>query len=760
MEINLLDTLWVLIAAILVFLMQAGFKVLESGLVRPSHKDSVSIKNLLDFMIGGLGFYVVGFGFMFGKSDLSFLGNDYFCLQNFLPSPDLKIDHRAFFIFQLCFVGTSLTIVSGAMSERINVMSYLIISCVIAAIIYPTFGYWAWGNLFHASNEPWLAKMGFIDFAGSTVVHSIGAWVALVGVFMIGPRIGRFSSKGKPLDMEVNSHSYSMLGVILLWFGWWGFNGGSTLAFNLDVGKILMNTNLAAITGGLVAFGQSYFFSKNNHIIEKTIGGVLTALVAVTACCHLVSAPSALLLGACAGIIHNLSYDLLIRMKLDDAVGAIPVHGVGGAFGTIFGVALFSESGTLENGRLEQLGIQTVGVLAAFLLSTTIAFIVFYILKKTMGIRISPEQEIEGNIWGITSYNRLKSREKEQKDRANKTEISYVSINVNNAGFNVIPVSDFLKLPLNERNDLFNSNQVKFWDESGNIIQQLEASTLLAKFLESEKVELELLHEEEYKKNKNTSDSIRYARQIQNAVSPSREKIQKLVGDHLLINKPKDIVGGDFCWVTEKNEYVLLALGDCTGHGVPGGFLTMMGVSFLNEVLKEFTEWQEPSLILNELRTKFKKAMNDEDNDHSLIKDGMNISLIVWDKKTNKAYYSGAYHPLWHVKKQTEQAELIEYKGDRMPIGIHEKETPFTSHTIELEKGDFIYLFSDGFVDQFGGENNTKITPKRLKDKILHMNIENSTITEQKELLVDFYDTWKGSNDQIDDVMLIGVKVS
>jgi len=302
----------------------------------------------------------------------------------------------AFFMFQMAFGGTALTIVSGAMSGRTGFIPYLVSCILLGAIIYPVFGHWAWGNLYDADSLGWLAKLGFIDFAGSTVVHSIGAWVGLVGIYLTGPRIGRFDANGKVNEIKANSYPLSILGVFILWFGWWGFNGGSVLAFNEQVITVIFNTNLAASAAALSAFLHCNFIQKKDDIKEKILGGTLTGLVAITASANIVTPMGALAIGFIAGVIHNLAYDfLLYDLKLDDPVGAIPVHGAGGIFGTL-AVAIFGQESMLAHDRISQLGIQVIGVSVAFLWTTSIAFLVFYVIKKTVGLRVSPSIELSG----------------------------------------------------------------------------------------------------------------------------------------------------------------------------------------------------------------------------------------------------------------------------------------------------------------------------------------------------------------------------
>jgi len=390
-----IDKLWVLLSAALVFLMQAGFKSFEVGMVRSNHTTSVGMKNLIDWVVVSLIFFLVGFGFMFGKSWYGIIGTDLFIISN-LNQPGGSELGIVFFLFQLAFAGTALTIVSGAMSERTGFIPYLTASLLIGLIIYPIFGHWAWGNLFFADNKAWLADLGFMDFAGSTVVHSVGAWVALVGVWIVGPRLGRYNSAGEAQPFTPYSYAYSVLGVFILWFGWWGFNGGSTLAFDGSVSKIILNTNLAAAAAGITAFFHSFYFQNKKDIYGKLMGGVLTGLVAITAGANVMSFTGAILVGSLAGLVHNYSFDFIsYKLKLDDPVGAIAVHGFGGAFGTL-AVGIFGQQSMLALPRTEQIAIQLMGIVVCFVFTTSLAYFLFQILKKTVGLRVSPVEENNG----------------------------------------------------------------------------------------------------------------------------------------------------------------------------------------------------------------------------------------------------------------------------------------------------------------------------------------------------------------------------
>lgn len=390
------SALWVLVAAVLVFLMQAGFLCVEAGSVRARNMATVALKNAIDWVLACLLFFAVGFGIMFGTSWGGFVGTDLFALAG-MPTEGLAVDFPIFFfLFQLGFAGTAATIVSGALAGRASFVSYVFSTLVIACLVYPVFGHWVWGNLLISDNTPWLASLGFVDFAGSTVVHSVGAWFGLVGAWLVGPRRGRYDAAGEVKEIESSSIALVAVGVLLLWVGWWGFNGGSQLALDDAVGGILLNTNLAAAAGGLGAYLFAWFAQGKRHLAAKFLGGVLGGLVAITAGCHAVSPWASVVIGLAAGVIHNVFYDWLLHvMHVDDPVGAVAVHGFCGIWGTL-AVAIFGASDMLPNPRWIQLGVQLLGIGVAFVWATACAWATFAVIRSTVGLRVSPEEEIAG----------------------------------------------------------------------------------------------------------------------------------------------------------------------------------------------------------------------------------------------------------------------------------------------------------------------------------------------------------------------------
>lgn len=391
---NHMDRFWIMICAILVFFMQAGFKALEVGMVRKEHRSGIGMKNLVDWLVVCGCFYLFGFGLMFGTSATGFFGFDLFMPTSETMAALNQNFKLEFFLFQLAFAGTAATIVSGAMSERTSLTSYVLTALVVGGLIYPIFGHWAWGGIFVESNTPWLASLGFLDFAGSIVVHTVGASVALAGVIVIGPRRGRFNPakarKFRPSDM-----GYSVLGVFILWFAWWGFNGGSNLAYDDNVSFIILNTNLAGAFAGLVGFLHAYYVDRQNTYV-KLAGSVLGGLVAITACCNMVTPVSAIIIGMVAGLVHNYAFDLLLKFRLDDPVGAIPVHGACGIWGAL-ALGIFGLSDQLAaGGRMEQIGVQALGVVVAVAFAGGVSYLFFRLMNQAVGLRVSLEQEDGG----------------------------------------------------------------------------------------------------------------------------------------------------------------------------------------------------------------------------------------------------------------------------------------------------------------------------------------------------------------------------
>jgi ammonium transporter, Amt family len=396
-DIEPADEVWVLICAALVFFMQAGFLAYEVGLSRPVHATVVALLNLLDWAIGTVVFVLVGFGLMYGSSAGGFIGTDLFAL-NGLTKLSNTVSGPTFFIYQLAFAGTAITLVSGALVERISLMAYSIIAAAIGLIVYPVFGHWVWGNLLIPDNGAWLAELGFRDFAGGSVVHLLGATVALTGLVIIGPRIGRFGAKGEVNELGASNVGLTLLGVMMLWFSWWAFNGGSHLAITGDVAGTILNTNLGGVCGVFGAGLWAYFFQNNYAVNTKLVGGTVAGLVAITPGADIVGLNAAMVIGLVAGIIYSIGHDFLLTLRVDDALGVIPAHGFASIWGLI-ALAIFAPTENFEHGRLVQIVIQGGGVLVTITWAFSSSFVVFKLVQRFVGLRISPADELGGQTY-------------------------------------------------------------------------------------------------------------------------------------------------------------------------------------------------------------------------------------------------------------------------------------------------------------------------------------------------------------------------
>ncbi len=384
------DHIWVMTAAALVLFMQVGFLLLEAGSVRSKNSINVAQKNVADLLLSVAIFYLVGFGLMFGVSANGWFGGSLFA---FGMSDDWNF---TFFVFQSVFVGTAATIMSGSVAERMKFSGYLVMAVCIALVIYPVFGHWAWGNLLVSENSAFLADMGFIDFAGSTVVHSVGAWIGLAGVIVLGPRIGKFNADGTANTIQGYSAPLAAAGGVILLVGWFGFNGGSTTAGTPDFARIVANTLISAVFGGVAGLMTGLFMDRVYNPM-RSINGMLGGLVAITAGCDAVDPFGALAIGAMAGCVVILSEHLFERVfKLDDVIGAISVHGVCGALGTVLLAFFAMEEKLAADTRTGQFLVQLFGVGLAFVWTFGLSFLIMKTLDVFVGLRVSAEDEEMG----------------------------------------------------------------------------------------------------------------------------------------------------------------------------------------------------------------------------------------------------------------------------------------------------------------------------------------------------------------------------
>lgn len=394
---QLINIVWVFLGAVMVMLMQAGFAILEAGLTRQKNCNNVLMKNIMDFAIGSIIFLVVGFGLMFGESLGGIVG-----ITGFIDPTTLNLSQfealspTVFIFFQTVFCATAATIVSGAMAERTKFSSYLIYTLVISLVIYPISGHWIWGGGF-------LSKIGFIDYAGSTAVHSVGGWAALMGAVVLGPRMGKYNRDGSTNATPGHNIMMATLGVFILWFCWFGFNPGSSLEAAGYIGHIAMTTNLSACAGALVAMFLTWKkYGKPD--VSMTLNGILAGLVAITAGCHIVSLYGAIAIGAVGGILVVYGCEILDqKLHVDDPVGAVGVHCLNGVWGTL-AVGLFAcntpaSEGTLGlffGGGTALLITQLIGVIIVAVWVCSMSFIMFTLIKKTVGLRVTPQEELAG----------------------------------------------------------------------------------------------------------------------------------------------------------------------------------------------------------------------------------------------------------------------------------------------------------------------------------------------------------------------------
>ena len=411
------DTLWVLLAGFLVFFMNLGFGMVESGLCRAKNTVNILAKNFIVFGVSSIAFYAVGFGIMFGNGSPLFGIEGLFFLSGADNSPATGEAYRgsyeaiswtgvplaAKFFFQLVFCGTAATIVSGAVAERIKFISFILFTFIITTVIYPVGGHWIWGG-------GWLGELGMFDFAGSTVVHSVGGWAALAGIILLGPRVGKYKSDGRAKPIYGHNMTIATMGVFILWFGWFGFNPGSTMALIPEaIAHAALTTNMAAAAASLSATATAWFLLGKPDL-SMILNGALAGLVAITAPCAYVSVPASLIIGLVAGILVVLGVITFDKLRIDDPVGALSVHLVNGVFGTL-AVGLFASkdiaarigtdadslrNGLFVGGGFGQLGVQLVGVVSVAAFAFGVAFLGWYLLKTFMGIRVGRSEELMG----------------------------------------------------------------------------------------------------------------------------------------------------------------------------------------------------------------------------------------------------------------------------------------------------------------------------------------------------------------------------
>lgn len=380
---TILKYLWMGICIALVLFMQCGFLLLEGGMVRSKNAVNVILKNFTDIGLGSLGFWMFGFGLMYGVNESGWLG-----LSHFFPTEN-NTDFTLTLLYQMMFAATAATIVSGAVAERFSFLPYIISAFFITTLIYPIFGAWAWGG--SGDNLGWLAELGFHDAAGATVVHSVGGWCALGALLVIGPRFGRYSRKGAVHDIAGHSLPYVAMGGFILWFGWFGFNGGAVADDFSNLGQVLLNTQFGAV-GGICGAVFWLAITKQGFYMTRIVNGALGGLVAVTAGVDVLAPQYALLVGLLSGILVVTTANMLDRVRIDDVVGAVAVHGFCGAWGTL-AVAFFYQ-GDMFN--IERIVVQLIGIVTAFIWSVSFSYSLFWVMNKVLPLRVSSKYEQRG----------------------------------------------------------------------------------------------------------------------------------------------------------------------------------------------------------------------------------------------------------------------------------------------------------------------------------------------------------------------------
>ena len=633
---SFVDTLWVIDCAILVFIMQAGFMCVESGLSRHKNSINVALKNAADFGVSVVVFWLFGFGLMFGKSFNGFFGTDLFFFATDVSQ------YQTYFVFQAMFVATAATIISGAVAERLKFVGYLVMTVFATGIIYPIVGHWAWSSSYlgEAMNKGWLAAIGFVDFAGSTIVHSVGGWIALSGVLILGPRIGKYSeaNKGK---FTGSSFPLAVLGTLILWFGWFGFNGGSNGGMDEAVPLILINTFLSAAFGLLTSLIISFLVFKKPDPFYVILGP-LAGLVSITAACNSVNSIVAIIIGIIGTIIAIIVNELLEKKEIDDVVGAVPVHLAAGVWGTI-AVGIFSNLETLGTGltRIEQIKVQIIGVVVIGAFSFISSYIFFRVLNYFYPLRVSPiHEELGLNI---------------AEHGAVSVEHDLISI--------LDKQSKSGDLKVRGPQDPFTA---------GGVIG-LYYNKLMSKLEQSET--------EKNKWRDRISKEVNLAVKVQENFLPKRNLDNFPVSG---INIPAREVSGDFFSFYPHNESIYFIIADVAGKGIHAG-MVMAKASTLFEIMsKDKVDPDEMMFHMNNDLYQTKTA-------------GMFVTSILgeYNLLTDEIRWVNAGHQPAIIRQKS--GNYSEFNSSSTPLGVikHKDKSVYKLEKTKLNDGRF-YVFTDG----------------------------------------------------------------
>ena len=700
MEINVgdvksfIDTLWVIDCAILVFIMQAGFMCVESGLSRHKNSINVALKNAADFGVSVVVFWLFGFGLMFGKSFNGLFGTDLFFFATDIP------EFQTYFVFQAMFVATAATIISGAVAERLKFVGYLIMTVFATGIIYPIVGHWAWSSSYlgEAMNKGWLAALGFVDFAGSTIVHSVGGWIALSGVLILGPRIGKYSeaNKGK---FTGSSFPLAVLGTLILWFGWFGFIGGSNGAMDEAVPLILINTFLAAAFGLLTSLLISFVLFKKPDPFYVVLGP-LAGLVSITAACNSVNSLLAILIGIIGTIIAIIVHELLNKKEIDDVVGAVPVHLAAGVWGTL-AVGIFSNLEILGTGlsRMEQIKAQLIGISAIGFFSFVSSFVFFKVVNYFYPLRVSPIHEELG---------------------LNIAEHGAVSVE-----HDLIAILD----KQSKSGDLkIRGPQDPF--TAGGVIG-LYYNKLMSKLESSET--------EKNKWRERISKEVNLAVKVQENFLPKRNLSNFPVSG---INIPAREVSGDFYSFYPHNESIYFIIADVAGKGIHAG-MVMAKASTLFEIMsKDKVDPDEMMFHMNNDLYQTKTA-------------GMFVTCILgeYDLVSEEIRWVNAGHQPALIR--THDGKYSEYISSSTPLGVikHKDKSVYKLERTKLSSSRF-YIFTDGLSESLD-KNGDEIGVEG-SIKIIENNFNNDLKKQLKDVTSEVIKV-AGEKNLSDDLTLVGL---
>ena len=668
-----LDTFWLLICAILVFLMQAGFMCLESGLSRSKNSINVALKNITDFGIAVVVFWAFGFALMYGTSVSGLFGNKFFFFTTKVAG------YQTYFVFQAMFVATAATIISGAVAERLKFFSYIIITFLASGFFYPIIGHWSWAFNFENPEEKfgWLGQLGYLDFAGASVVHSVGGWIALSVLLIVGNRTGRFRQDDTKKSFQGSNTPIAALGALILWFGWFGFNGGANGAMDLKIPLILINTFSSASFGLIFSSIMGILILKKPEPLFM-ITGPLAGLVSITASCAYVDPADAILIGSIGGIVSGSTIVLLEKVKIDDVVSAIPVHLACGMWGTI-AVALFGnfEMMGVEKTRLEQLYIQLIGIVSIGSFCFFGSYIIFKTINSFFPLRVSKIQEELG-----------------------------LNISEHNASTDTHELLEILTKQAKSDDYSSRAPQDPFTD-SGIIGTQY--NVLMDKLEQSEK--------QKNKWKNRVSQEIKLAMNVQKRLMPKRDiENYPIFG----LNIPAREISGDFYDFYLHDDEVYFTLSDVSGKGVNAGMVMAKAITLFKIFAKQKFK---PNEILLE--------MNNDLKETNPV--GTFITSIVgrYNIKTDLVEIANAGHQpaLLKIGK-----EFKEFPSSSMPLAVakHKNESVYQLESFKLDGGR-VYCFTDGFSECMD-ENKQEIGIEGVKDLILkHKNpslkkeLENAT---------------------------------